>query len=361
MGKPRFLYNNFITSESMIAVSSLRNGIVTSAKKDGTGSAAITTAGNYTGTTDLEYIVEIDSIVGGAEVGQATFKWSDGGGTWDATGVTTSAVAINLNNGVTVFWTTGSGADFVVGDRWYFKGINLFSAGKLIDNDRNHRYRSAALGAPNTITITLTAEAQVDALVIFDHNFTSAATIVLWGDDAATFDSDGGAAQVIETITWASSKILHYLTTADRTKRYWQLRITDASNPDSYIEIGELFLGNYTELSRSYEPGFSRTINLLHESNVTPYGTSRKRFYNQQISFKYDFGCLSPSDFTLLKTMINTITDRDTGIFKSFFFNDDSATVSNNWLVDILKLSETHQALNYYNTTIELTEAVKSV
>jgi len=145
MADHRFLYNNLIVSEPMISVSSLRVGIVTSAKKNGTGSAVITTSGNFSGATDLEYIVEIDSIAGGAEVGQATFRWSDGGGTWDASGVTTPAVATLLNNGVNIAFTTGAGADFVVGDKWYFKGINLFNAGKMVDYDRDHIYRSAEL------------------------------------------------------------------------------------------------------------------------------------------------------------------------------------------------------------------------
>jgi len=145
MADHRFLYNNLIVSEPMISVSSLRVGIVTSAKKNGTGSAVITTSGNFSGATDLEYIVEIDSIAGGAEVGQATFRWSDGGGAWDASGVTTPAVATLLNNGVNIAFTTGAGADFVVGDKWYFKGINLFNAGKMVDYDRDHIYRSAEL------------------------------------------------------------------------------------------------------------------------------------------------------------------------------------------------------------------------
>jgi len=141
----RFIYDNLVNDESMISVSSLRNGLVTSAKKEGTGSATITTSGNFTGSTDLEYIVEIDSIGGGAEVGQATFKWSDGGGSWDATGVTTPAAPTELNNSIYITFTSGAGADFVVGDKWYFKGINLFNAGQMLDRDRDHIYRSQEL------------------------------------------------------------------------------------------------------------------------------------------------------------------------------------------------------------------------
>lgn len=145
MSKGRFLYQNRITDESMISVSSLRPGIVTDAKKEGTGSATITPSGNYSGSGDKEYIIEIDSVAAGAEIGQATFRWSNGGGAWNTSGVATSATNILLEEGIYIKWTAGSGDDFVIADRWYFKGINLFNATAMIDLDRDHRFRSAGL------------------------------------------------------------------------------------------------------------------------------------------------------------------------------------------------------------------------
>lgn len=147
MANPRFIFENLVEDESMLSVSSLRNGLVTSAKKEGIGSAVITTSGNFRGPTDLEYIVEIDSIAISAEVGFATFKWSDGGGTWNATGVTTPATATELNYGTKIAFAGGAGADFVVGDKWYFKGINLFNARQMLDRDRDHIYRSVSLNS----------------------------------------------------------------------------------------------------------------------------------------------------------------------------------------------------------------------
>ncbi len=362
MSRCRFLYSNLITTESMISVSSLRSGIVTSDKKEGTGSAILTPSGAFSGAVDLEYIVEIDSIAAGAEVGQATFRWSDGGGSWDASGVTTSLTNILLNNGVYLKWTSGSGADFVVGDKWYFKGINLFNAGKMIDLNRDHSYRSAVLASPNTITITLDAEAQADALIIYDHNFTSAATITLWGDDAATFDSDMGNPQLIETpIPWATEKILHYLTTVDRTKRYWQLQITDVANPDGYIDIGEIFLGPYMELSRNYTREFQKDISLLFDSNKTPYGVRKNRFYNRQRQFVFDFRVITLADLVLLEALIDGISDRDTGTLDSFFFNDDSAIPANTWLMNLDELPEKHMVKGWYQTSLKMSEVMRSV
>lgn len=360
MGNARFLYNNLITDADMITVSSLRTGIVTAAKKNGTGSAVITASGSYSGAEDLEYIVEIDSIAGGAEVGQATFKWSDGGGSWDASGVATSAINVTLNNGVQVLWTTGAGADFVVGDKWYFKGINLFNASKMIDVDRDTKYRSSALESPNTITIDFGENQEITALIIFDHNFTSSATLLLEADDASSFDSDGGSAQFSEAVTWVSEKILHYLSTAT-TRRYWRLSVTDIGNLDGFIEIGEFFLGTYMEPSKNFCAEYEKSITLLHAANINPYGKKMKRFFNAQRVFEYPYLGMSPADVTLFEAMISAVSDRAAGTLDSFFFNDDSAETGNIWLVDIEELPETHMVRDYLSIAMRMTEVVKSV
>ena len=360
MSKCRFLYNNLITAASMISVSSLRNGLVTSALKNGSGSATLTPSGNFSGSEDLEYIVEIDSIAGGAEVGQATFKWSDGGGMWDATGVTTSATNILLNNGVYIKHTTGVGADFVVGDKWYFKAINLFNAERVIAWDRDSSLRTKELESPNTFTITFTAEQVVDALGLYDHNLTAAATIALWGDDAATFDSDGGAAQVIEAVTWAADKIFRYLTTADRTKKYWQVRIADPTNPDGYIDIGELFLGTYFEPTDNFSYGTGvRDIKSIISRQKTTYGKSKKRFYNLQKQFSYDLNYIT--DIADFVTMLEALGDKDTGIMQPLYFNEDSAIPANTWMVELEELpyALTHNTAR--STQLIMTEVLRSV
>jgi len=143
--KCRFLYDNLITSGTSVTVSSLRSGIVTSALKDGTGSAVLTTSGNFSGSKDLEYIIEIDSVVAGVTVGFATYKWSDGSGAWDSTGVTTASGVSTLNNGVNISFSSGTSPDFIIADTWYLKGINLFNTEKMVDWNRDSRYRSAGL------------------------------------------------------------------------------------------------------------------------------------------------------------------------------------------------------------------------
>lgn len=344
----------------MIAVSSLRNGIVSSALKEGSGSASMATSGNFSGSEDLEYIVEIDSIAGGAEVGQATFRWSDGSGGWNASGVTTPAAATELNNGVKIAFTSGAGADFVVGDRWYFKALNLFNAGQMIDLNRDQRYRSAALGSPNTITVDLGSAQEIKALIVHDHNLTSGATILLEGDDADTFDSDGGNPQFSEAVDWNEEKIVHYLSAA-ATRRYWRVSITDAANPDNYIEIGELFLGGWLELSQNYVEGFSEETEIIADTNETPYGVGRTRFYNTRLTFEFEFGAMAAADVASMKSLIAAIADRTAGTIKPFWFNKDAAAPNDSWIVTLASLPVRHNTRAYYDMPLTFEEVLRSV
>jgi hypothetical protein len=357
----RFLYDNLINLADMISVSSLRTGFVTAALKSGTGSAVITTGGNFSGSEDIEYIVEIDSIAAGAEVGLATFKWSDGGGSWNASGVTTDSSPVTLNNGVTVQWASGAGADFVVGDKWYLKGVNLFNAGKMIDWDRDSEYRSQDLEAPNTIIIDFGSAQEVTALVIFDHNFTSGVTLTLDADDAVTFDSDGGNPQFTEAVTYAADKILHYLSTATM-KHYWRLSVIDAANPDGYISIGEIFLGTYFAPTENFDFGqASRGTKSLLDSVRNQYGAAKKRFYNRKKEFSYRFSIISETDMDGFETMLAAIADRDTGIINPLYFNEDSSETGDFWMVELESLPRELSLNSRYSTLMEMTEAVRSV
>lgn len=417
MGKCRFMASNMITSETMIAVSSLKLGVVTTALKEGTGSASLTPSGGFTGSVDLEYVVEIDGL-GTGETGSSTFKWSDdGGATWDATGVTTPTIeltitddscvesddtynliftganttpatgtytivsdvitvvtltgggtgyatpptvatqsgdgvitasfeALTLNNGVKVAWAAGTGADFVLGDKWYFKGINLYNPGKMLDFDRDSRYRTLDATGAKTITITFASQ-KPTALIIYDHNLPVGSTITLTGADGA------------KTVTWAADKILHYIAVADSASATWVLTITASGG--SYIEIGELFLGTYTELSKNYSVGFNEEPGFLMDSNITSYGVDRDRFYAESKTLSYEFKTVPSSDVTLKKALLTALESASTGIFKRFFFNANSATTSDVILAKLISWPHTHVTGDFYDMSLQLTEVMKSI
>ncbi|MBW1709935.1 MAG: hypothetical protein JRG97_15310 [Deltaproteobacteria bacterium] len=152
MGRLRFLFENMVTDEDMITVSSLTAGMVSLPIKGSStssgpyGQASMDTAGNYDGQIDRQYVVEIDGVSFGYEIGQATFKWSDNGGlTWNQQGVTTVSSFYTLSHNVQIKWTAGNGYDFEIGDRWNFIAFNNFNAGRTLELDRDTRYRSASV------------------------------------------------------------------------------------------------------------------------------------------------------------------------------------------------------------------------
>ena len=418
MGKCRFLANNFITSESMIAVSSLKLGVVTTALKEGTGAATLTPSGGFTGPVDLEYVVQIDGL-GTGETGSSTFKWSDdGGATWDATGVTTPTIAlaitdnsctegdgthnlifsgtctatatgtytvasslitvvnltsggsgyptpptvatqsgdgivtasfatVTLNNSVKVAFASGTGADFVLGDKWYFKGINLYNPGKMLDFDRDSRFRTLDASGAKTITITFASQ-KPTALIIYDHNLPIGSTITLTGADGA------------KSVTWAAYKILHYIAAADSASATWVLTITAASG--SYIEIGELFLGTYMEFTRTFnDAGFGEQPGFLMDTNVTSYGIDRDRFYSESKSLSYEFGMMPSADVILKRAFVTALGSGSTGIFNRFWFNADSATPADIILAKLISFSHTHIGGDFYDMALQLTEVLRSI
>lgn len=128
---------------TQITASSIFSGALGTARKEGTGSASMDVGGAFTGSGVLEYLVRIDSVAGGAEVGQATFRWkTSDDSTWVATGVTTSSTFVTLNNGVQVKWTSGTGDDFALNDEWTFKAVRQFGVSKILDPDPDTKWRS---------------------------------------------------------------------------------------------------------------------------------------------------------------------------------------------------------------------------
>lgn len=160
----------------------------------GTSLGTMTASGTYTGAVSEDYLIKID---GAGDVGTATFKWSkDGGSTWEATGVTATAdvvleagihcyfdnnstpppnafdvddefefdvvpafvaddkwtwsfteLPIELENGVCIQFTTQSGQDFYVDDRFEF-----FLCSSLM---------AYSGGGSNAVTITVDANGLV--------------------------------------------------------------------------------------------------------------------------------------------------------------------------------------------------------
>lgn len=88
--------------------------------KNGSGSATLKLSGTYRGDYIQDYLVQIEST---GEVGAATCRWSvNQGQSWQKTGLPTAGAEnpVELEEGLAVYWESGSGTDLVAGDYWTF-------------------------------------------------------------------------------------------------------------------------------------------------------------------------------------------------------------------------------------------------
>jgi hypothetical protein len=328
MGKGRFLYDDYDALDNLdqFAASGVRDGQVGLAVKQGTGSATGLAGGIYIGGVDRQYRVQIDSIGGGAEVGQATFKWRDGTVIgWNASGVLTSTSPVALNNGVTFKWSSGSGADFIVGDRWDFTVAQFYGYRQLVDRDRDTIFQSKTLASPEWIRRDLGSAKQVTACVIHDHNLTSGATIILKANSADVW----GAPPYSLAIPWAVDKIVAYL---NQTYRYWRLEITDAGNPGSHIAI-KWFLGLYAEPEDNFNRDWGQDRVATETVVRTDAGARRHLVQSAQEEFRLAYRNLAQTDLDLLRAVEAAAHDVTNLRGCPLWFHRDSDLASEIYLV----------------------------
>jgi len=341
----------------MITISSNKSGLTSSSKKEGTGSGDISMSGTYSGLVDKLFEIEIDGIGAGQEVGQATFKWKrNTSSTWEVTGITTLSTPILMADGVYVAFTSGLGDDFEVGDKWYVWGINRFGKTNLIDFDRDTYHRTDSdVSSAITYIIDFGSAVTIDSLVIFDHNLSATATLLLEGNASDSW----GAPTFSESITYNANKINHYLSSS-QTFRYFRISITDTSNSDGYIEISTLMMFEYLELDKALSLGYRNDLNTYVKSESTIHGIKKDKAYNQGRIIKGNLNNLSLANYNSLKSMMENIYDKAGKNIQPVFFNIDESSPNDFYLIKIYSLPAEESFNSRKNVSIALEEVLSA-
>lgn len=306
----RFLYQNRLSSSTIITPLSAAQGVVGGAvPMVANGSGQVIFTGPFTGDGQLIYAIEID---GAGDVAAATFKWRNSdtpAGTWEASGVLTSASDVALSNGVKARFAAGAGTDFSLGDRWQATAVNPFGKRFLHGLDPNQRFRSGAPADPYTIVFDLGSAQEVKAAVLHLHNVSSGATVKIQGHTADAW----GAPSLDETITWRAGTMFRYLTSAAKTYRYWRLKVEgDAANPDGWIGIGELYLGGWFEPGEDFSFGSSPDgEEAVERRQETESGVPRDVLLNRLRAAALEYEHLSDADLASFRSMFQAVKDKD--------------------------------------------------
>ncbi|MCP4568140.1 MAG: hypothetical protein GY841_11235, partial [FCB group bacterium] len=292
--------------------------------KDGTGSASIGVTGDFGAAIDLLYTVEIDDVSGGTENGEATFQWRTSENDvddWEETGVVTRATpayalsADGLGGGLSVEWVGRVGNDFALADEWRWTAKATYGSERLLDQDRQTFWKSTN-DNEETIIIDLEEATLVTAVVIHDHNFTEDATITIQGNAS---DSWGSPTYEYE-FTAITDPLFVYIS---ETFRYWRILIEDDTNSDGFIQIGNIGLFEYLELTSPNSTWGSSEVYALktQESESIP-GRVREYFHAQQRQWVMPFPeVFSNDDVDSLIAMQVALIDSTTKRIKSLWVN----------------------------------------
>jgi hypothetical protein len=347
------MYNNLIDGDDVeLTVSSVKPGFVSNVLKEGTGSALMQALGAYTGEQVAQYRIEIDNVDAGNEIGEATFKWEDSLGD-GASGVATSDSEVSLNESVAVKWIAGSGDDFGYGDIWWFKGSNYYRPTKIVDYNRDRRYRSNTLDGPNYIIVDLGSAQACTAFCLMDHNFTDSAVVKLQAND----NDDSGAwvsPPFEETVTVVDHYICEFFTSTNY--QFWRIEISDAGNPDGHIEIGEIFLGTYLELP-GFAYGHSNNLDAIVLTEEVLGGVKSYSFQNIKRTMAINLVNPVKADRDNLWSMFSTITSKTYNYIRPVFIYLDEYL----YLVMILKIYSKSQTYLKYNIPLTFEEVLTTL
>jgi hypothetical protein len=181
------------------------------------------------------------------------------------------------------------------------------------------------LAVPQFVIDVGSAQA-VTALVIADHNLSTAAVVKLEGNSSNAWTTPAYSL----TLTNASPYV-SYLT---QTYRYWRLTFNDLTNADGWVSLGKLYLGTYREVASgelwgATTWGSERIRERTRVRTVSEAGRSRRRVYSANESFALQYTTLSDTELATLQAVFdatyNLTTGQDLSIFVHYW-NDEEET-----------------------------------
>lgn len=150
--------------------------------------------------------------------------------------------------------------------RFKFLHENLWDSGTLTYSSQDSNFPASNTQHPwlsktwrSTTVITEqwlkiylgTSPAAVSVFIIKNHNLTSGATLRLQGNNI----DDWTSVSYDATIAVNEDIIVHFLPSA-LSLSYWKISIFDNENSDGFLEIGRIYLGSYTSLSKNFTEGW---------------------------------------------------------------------------------------------------------
>jgi len=173
------------------------------------------------------------------------------------------------------------------------------------------------------VKIDLSEAKDVQALVMKYHNLTGSATVKLQGNATDSW----GSPSVDATVTVTTETIVHFLSSVE-SYRWWRVSLVDASNPDTYIRIGRLFLGTYFSPEYNFTNDYRYT---MRDPSVKAYSSGGQVSVNQKAHYRmlqYYFQFVHTPDDVTFEDIFNAV-----GQSIPYFITQDADTSGTTYYV----------------------------
>jgi len=140
----------------------------------------------------------------------------------------------------------------------------------------------------------------VKAVFLAGHNLTSNATITV----EANSSDDWASPAYSQSMNYDEDMCYLFL---DETYEWWRIVINDSDNPDGYIEIGRIFLGDYLQFD---DPPKAEIPLVYNDTSKIKYSLTGQAFGDEGIIYKtynFVFPYWDEDTRTELVTMINEV------------------------------------------------------
>jgi len=168
------------------------------------------------------------------------------------------------------------------------------------NDDRLSRVGRTVSDTSQTIIFDLLTAVAVSKVMIEKHNFSSGVTLTLEANATNVWTSPS----YTTSLTYSADYVYKDLT-ANQTYRYWRLSVSDASNPDDYIEISKVFLGTHIAVY------MDTAMVLDYDSNSSVSKSVSGQVYgNRQLQYKkakFNLSDITPANRILLKSFWNVV------------------------------------------------------
>jgi hypothetical protein len=167
-------------------------------------------------------------------------------------------------------------------------------------------HRTASLGTPDYWAWDLGGATSIYYAILWNHNFTSAATVKLQADNHSNFGSLDHDITLTYGTHWNDDILVYTFSTPSTACRYWRIISTDAGNTDGYLRAGRAYLGGYFQPKWSFArraPSFVDP-SIINFSSGGSMSAIKRDVYE---AINYDVSMITEADEQTWKTAFQTI------------------------------------------------------